>query len=357
MVKKISGIHHFLIILLIGLSYSGSYGQAGSTATYKFLNLSSSARISALGNDIVSIDDDDLSLTNENPALLKEEMIKSLSLSHRFMFSDISGQNLDFGFKIGKIKIPFHTGIQYVNYGKADMTDAYGDIIGTVSGSDFAFLLGTSYTLYENLNLGLSTRYIYSNLGTYSSSGLTADLGALYHLKGKNLDIGFVIKNIGGTIDGYSDEREPAPMNVMIGLSKRLEHLPFRFNITATHLNRFNLSYDNPNDEDNIIFVDETQDKSKLSVFTDNFFRHFIFSGEFLLGKNGGPLRLRFAYNYRKAKEMSVYPYRSFAGFSFGFGLKMKRFTLDYAYNLHHLAGGKSHLTLSTNLNNFGKKL
>lgn len=344
------------IIIFIILS-SNSFGQVGTTNTYKFLNISSSARISALGNNIVSIDDDDISLANENPAVLKDEMIRSLSLSHKFFFSGISSQNLDYGFKIGKINLPFHAGIQFMNYGQADMADIYGDISGTVSGSDLAFLLGASYKLYENLNLGLNTRFIYSNIGPYNSFGMTVDLGAMYHLKGKNFDIGFVIKNLGGTIDPYADEKEPAPMNVMVGISKRLEHLPFRLNITATHLNRFNLSYDDPNGENNIILTDENQDKSKFAEFSDNFFRHLIFSGEFLLGKNDGPMRLRFAYNHRKAKEMSVYPYRSFAGFSFGFGLKMKKFTIDYAYNIHNLAGGKSHLTLSTNLNNFKKKL
>lgn len=342
---------------MLTLFSADSSGQAGTSNTYKFLNISSSARISALGNHMVSIDDEDINFANENPALLKNEMIQTLSLSHKFYFNGISNQNLDYGFKIGKIRIPFHAGIQFMNYGKADMADIYGDISGTISGSDLAFLLGASYTLYENLNLGLNTRFIYSNLAGYNSFGMTVDLGAIYHLKGKNFDIGFVIKNLGGTIDPYGDQKEPAPLNVMVGISKKLEHLPFRLNITATHLNRFNLSYDDPNGENNIIFIDETVKKSEFAEFTDNFFRHFIFSGEFLLGKNGGPMRLRFAYNHRKAKEMSVYPYRSFAGFSFGFGLKMKKFTIDYAYNIHNLAGGKSHLTLSTNLNNFRKKL
>ncbi|MBK7093541.1 MAG: PorV/PorQ family protein [Saprospiraceae bacterium] len=198
---------HLKIIILFILLSSNSFGQVGTTNTYKFLNISSSARISALGNNIVSIDDDDISLTNENPAVLKDEMIRSLSLSHKFFFIGISSQNLDYGFKIGKINLPFHAGIQFMNYGQADMADIYGDISGTVSGSDLAFLLGASYKLYENLNLGLNTRFIYSNIGPYNSFGMTVDLGAMYHLKGKNFDIGFVIKNLGGTIDPYADEK------------------------------------------------------------------------------------------------------------------------------------------------------
>jgi len=76
-----------------------------------------------------------------------------------------------------------------------------------------------------------------------------------------------------------------------------------------------------------------------------------------LLGKNGGPFRLRFGYNVMRAKEMTVYPYRSFAGFSFGIGLKIKRFRIDYAYSIQHLIGGKSHITLSANLAKYKKRL
>lgn len=345
-----------LILSFIIPCFAGIYAQAGTVNTYKFLRISPSARVSGLGSINVSTDDSDISLANMNPALLCSSATNNLSLSHKFIFSGISSENLDYGFRIGKVKLPFHAGIQYLNYGEVNLTNVYGEIGGKVSGSDFAIVLGTSYSLYENLRLGLSTRLIYSNLGGYYSTGLTADLGAMYNFNNKNFDLGFVLKNIGGTLVSYSDTKEFAPFNVILGISKKLEHLPFRFSVTASDLNRWNMIYDDPNGENNVLFGEVTQEKSKISIFSDNLFRHFIFSGEFLLGKNGGPLRLRLAYNHRKSREMSIEPYRSFAGFSFGFGLKMRRFTIDYAYGIEHLAGGKAHLTLSANLNEFKKK-
>ena len=338
------------LTLILFVSVGTIFGQAGSTSTYKFLNVPGSARLSAFGGHVVSIADSDINLANHNPAALNEEMYGMLSLGHKFLFNGIHSQNLDYGFRLPKFDIPFHAGIHFVNYGEADMTDIYGDIIGKVSGSDLALVLGTSYRLYENLDLGINTRFIYSTLGTYNSFGMTIDMGAIYHLYDKNIDIGFVIKNIGGTIMHYSDDREIAPTNVMLGLSKRLEHLPFRLNITATHLNRWNLLYDDPEGENNIFLGVEAAEKSRLSLFADNLFRHLIFSGEFMLGKGEGPFRLRLSYNHRTAKEMSIDPYRSFSGFGFGFGLQMKRFKLDYAYHIQNLVGGKSHLTISTNL-------
>lgn len=346
-----------LFIFMLFVSLGSVFGQAGSTSTYKFLNIPGSARISAFGGHIVSISDPDINLANHNPAVLNEDMYGMLSLGHKFLFNGIYSQNLDYGFRATKFNIPFHAGIHFVNYGEAEMTDIYGDKLGKISGSDLALVLGSSYRLYENLDLGINTRFIYSTLGTYNSFGMTLDMGAIYHLHDDNIDIGFVIKNIGGTIMHYSDEGEKAPVNVILGISKRLEHLPFRLNITATHLNRWNLLYDDPEGENNIFLGMETQEKSPVSLFTDNLFRHLVFSGEFMLGKGEGPFRIRMSYSHRNAKEMSIDPYRSFSGFSFGFGLMMKRFTIDYAYNIQHLAGGKSHLTLSTNLNRSWSRL
>ena len=166
-----------------------------------------------------------------------------------------------------------------------------------------------------------------------------------------------MIKNLGTQISTYGNRREYTQRNVLLGVTKRLKHLPFRLSVTAHHLNKWNLLYDNPNGENNVLIIGESNDKSAINIFSDNLFRHISFSGEFMLGKNGGPFRLRFGYNYMKAKEMTVYPFRSFAGFSLGLGLKINKFRIDYAYSIDHLIGGKSHITISTNLKKWHKKL
>ncbi|MEZ4906093.1 MAG: type IX secretion system protein PorQ [Saprospiraceae bacterium] len=349
-----------LVLIIFGIvNIHSLHSQIGTTSTYKFLNLSPSSRISALGETNVSIFDDDICMVNGNPGLLNETMRKNLSLSHKFLYTDISSSNLDYGFLINKWAMPFHFGIQYVDYGDADLADEYGDISGLVDGSEVAINLGTSYNVQDKLNLGVNAKYIYSVLGGYSSSGVALDIGALYHAGDKNLDIGFAIRNIGSQISKYDETYEKLPFNITLGVSKKLEHLPFRFNITATNLERWNVIYDDPNDENNILLLedDSQSEKSKFGLFSDNLFRHFIFAGEFLLGKGDGPLRLRISYNYRKSKEMAVSPYRSFAGFAFGFGLKLRKIRIDYAYNIQNTIGGKSHITIGANLGEFKKRM
>ncbi|HHB51680.1 MAG TPA: type IX secretion system protein PorQ, partial [Saprospiraceae bacterium] len=322
----------FSIIIFIIFSIGSIAAQVGGYGTYKFLSLAPTARMTAMGDHVISIKDEDIGMAIENPALLNEEMIKGISISHKFLFSGISSGYASYGFKIGKLNMPFHAGLQYVSYGESDMTDEYGDKFGKISGSEYAFVLGSSYRVYDKLTVGLNTKFIYSNLANYTSTGLSIDIAAMYYIPYKMITAGFVIKNLGGQLSAYSDTQEFATVNVMFGISKRLEHLPFRLSITATHLNRWNLLYDNPDGENNILILGESQDRSKFSEFSDNLFRHINFAGEFMLGKNGGPFRLRFGYNYKKSREMTVSTYRSFAGFSFGFGIRIKKIRFDYAY-------------------------
>ena len=76
--------------------------------------------------------------------------------------------------------------------------------------------------------------------------------------------------------------------------------------------------------------------------------RHFVLGAE-LFPESGFNLRL--GYNFRRAKELQLDDIRTFAGFSAGFGLKMGRFKLNYAYTKYHPAENTSTFSLLINLN------
>ena len=110
-------------------------------------------------------------------------------------------------------------------------------------------------------------------------------------------------------------------------------------------------------EEENSLFSIDNQnnDDNAFGDFVDNFFRHIIFSGEFLFGKQEN-FRVGVAYNHFRRQDLSVRNFRSLAGFSMGVGLKIKRFRIDYGHGFYHLAGGSNHLSISTNLNQFIKR-
>ena len=217
---------------------------------------------------------------------------------------------------------------------------------------------GASRMVYERLRAGASIRYISSNLESYKSSGLALDLGLFYEIPEKLFSAGFVIKNAGLQLTTYTDENsEELPLDVRFGISKKLEHLPFRLTITAHNLNHWNLLYDDPNkEEDGFIFIgDQTNEKSDISLFTDNFFRHLVFGGEFLLGKSD-QVKLRFAYNHLRRKELGLPSHFSLSGFSAGLGIHLLKFRFDYAFSSYHIGSGVHHFGISADISRLFKK-
>ena len=64
--------------------------QKGGESTYSFLGLTNSARVAALGGEVVSLADDDINLVFHNPALLSPGMHSNLSLNYVDYFAGVN---------------------------------------------------------------------------------------------------------------------------------------------------------------------------------------------------------------------------------------------------------------------------
>lgn len=347
-------IRYLLPALLMMIVAIPLRGQLGGRATYEFLNLAPSARVSALGGNLITVSDDDVNLAYANPAMLNERVHQQLAFNHNFHFGGISNGYVAYGHHLQKAGLSLHAGIQYVNYGTFDQTNELGEVEGEFRAAEYAFVLGGAHMIDERVALGANLKMITSQLESYTSLGFTSDLAAMYMDTAKSLNITLVLRNVGSQVQTYREANfEPLPFDMQVGLSKKLRYLPFRFSVIYHHLDRWNVIYDDPARENNTInFGDVDPEKSPTSIWIDNFFRHLIFNGEFLLGKKEN-FRLRVGYNHYLRKELSVDNFRSLAGFSFGFGIKINRFRLDYGRTNYHLAGGINHLSIATNLQEF----
>lgn len=146
------------------------------------------------------------------------------------------------------------------------------------------------------------------------------------------------------------------PFDIQLGISKKLEYLPFRFAVHAHNLLKWDIRYDNPNLQQDNPFLG--QDTVQKNYFADKLFRHLIFSGEFYFGKN---VRIRLGYNHLNRQELKVENAGAFAGVSFGAGIRIKRFKIDYGRGNFHVASGINHLSITMDMNGmklpkFGKK-
>lgn len=332
-------------------------GQIGGRYVYEFLGSPQSARLTALGGSLITVADEDVSLAAANPALLSNKTDNQITFNHNFVFAGIGNGYLGYGHKIDKWDINTHIGISYLSMGDFTSADIFGNDTGTFSGRETALTVGASKKVNERITLGANVKTIFGSLEAYNSFGMGLDLGLLYQKPESRRSFAMVIKNIGGEISSYGNEAGQIPLDVQIAFSQKLEHLPFRFTIVAHQLQKWGVRYDDPDQiERQGIFGEEIDEPSKFNTELDNFFRHFIFNGEFLLGKNQG-FKLRVGYNHLRRKELSLSNFKSLAGFSGGFGIRIKGFQLDYGLGYYHLAGAANHLSISTDLGRFFKKI
>ncbi|MCS7073935.1 MAG: penicillin-binding protein, partial [Bacteroidia bacterium] len=168
------------------------------------------------------------------------------------------------------------------------------------------------------------------------------------------LGVGLVLKNIGLQITKYTPtgDRESLPFEIQAGITKKLPKAPLRLSLTLTNLQQPNLIYSNP-------YIPPPVDINgnplpAKSTIADNVLSHIIFGTEILISRN---FHLRAAYNHQRRNELkSINQSVGLTGFSFGFGLRVYRFGLDYAFSRYHVAGNVHHFSISTSLSDFSKK-
>ena len=339
-------------IVAIGLIFSIQlFAQTGGRTTYKFLNLTQSARVAALGGNFVAIHDNDLGLALANPSLITPQMGNSLSLNFTNSFAGTNYGFASYWFNLKKVG-SFAGSMQYYSYGKADNTNEFGETNGQFSAGEYAFNLGWGRMLDSVFSIGANVKMIYSSLEIYNSLGMAVDVTGSY-VPNESFCASLLFRNIGRQITAYTAEGvEPLPFEIQAGISKKLAHVPFRYSILLQHLEKWDLSYTDPNATVDP-FTGEPTPQTDLEKFAGNAMKHIIFGGEFIPAKF---LSIRIGYNYLRRQEMKVVSRPGSVGFSWGFGLKVSKFNFNYARAAYHLNGSPNYISISTNLGDWGKK-
>jgi hypothetical protein len=335
---------------------TGVFAQTGGNGTYKFLNYSNSARLAGLGGNFAAIRDHDISLSLANPSLISPEMHHQMSLGYVSTPGGINSGYAAYSRTFTKAG-SFVGSIQFINYGTFTGADAAGNKTGDFSAGEYAFNLGWGRKLSPLFYIGANGKLIYSQLETYNSFGIAVDVAGTYVSKDKAFTASLIGRNIGSQIVPYvAGHYEPIPFELQIGLSQKLKHVPLLFSQILTNLQRWNLSYDDPNDPANQPdpITGEVQSDSGVEKVADEIMRHIVLGAELSIAK---VLAIRVGYNYQRRQEMKLYDKPGMAGFSIGAGLKIKMFSISYTRGTYQAGSpNPNYLTLGINLNEFSKK-
>ncbi|MFH0894200.1 MAG: type IX secretion system protein PorQ [Bacteroidota bacterium] len=346
------------ILLLLVFStalFNDAAAQIGGGSTFQFLSMPASARVSALGGASIALSDDDLNMTLQNPALASPKMHNNLSLTYVPYFADITCGYTSYARHFKKIGTAY-AGMQYVNYGKFNLADETGVVSDKFTASEYALHTGISHRIDSLFTIGIDLKNIFSALDVYRSYGIAVDFGISYYSRKHLVGAALVAKNTGKQLKSYnSKNKEPLPFEIQLGFFKQLKHVPLRFSMCLTQMQKFDLTWTDPSNPDPIVdpLTGDSIPPQKFSKFIDKCARHLVFGAEFMPTKN---FFVRLGYNYQRRQELKLESRMAMVGFSWGFGVRISKFQISYGRATYHLAGASNHFTVTTDLSSFNFK-
>jgi hypothetical protein len=339
------------LIFSMLLACGGTFSQTGGTHTFAFLDLTYNARAAGLGNDFISIKDQDINLGMANASLLNTKMIGQMSFNQALLSGGINYGQAAYGFK-WKEGV-FGTSVRYVSYGNFSRTEINGTSSGNFSPFECIVTGAFGKQLNPRISVGGALNLIASQLETYNAFGVSADLSGTFTDKNDNLLITALVKNAGLQLKNYnSKEKDVLPVEFQMAASYKLNHAPFRFSILAHHLNRWDITYYDPTLKPTVDALTGDTIPVKYAGFGEKLARHFTYQVEILVSKN---LHLRTGFDYHRRQEMKLTDRPGLSGFTLGIGMYFKKFSLDYGFSITSRAGFNNMLTFSSNLSQWRK--
>lgn len=281
-----------------------------SQTAFNFLRLPVSAHVAALGGDNISISDADPTLVFHNPALINHAADNQLALGMMtYMQGSVTasaayqrfwGEHGTWGLQ-GR----------FINYGEMKETTSVGEQTGTFSANECAVGATCAYDLGHRFTGGITLRMAASYIGNFSSLAACADLGLNYYDAEREWSLSAVVRNLGGQLTAYEDDFDRMPIDVQVGVSKRLVGSPLRFSATLVRLNDWHYGIG----------------------------KHIVVGADLMLSDQ---FYVAAGYNALRASEMKISSgdgeSSHGAALSLGVGMKLERLQLHLAYAKLHVS-------------------
>ncbi len=283
------------IVFMVLLSFSVCLSAANispnsGTAGYAFLKMPVGVRAQSMGENFVAVADDVSTIFYNPTGLLRINNIE-VSAEHILWFDQISKSNINFVYPKTIIG-PVGVGINYVSVPYEKRESENDENYQSASVWMGVFQIAWAKTINNKLSVGFGLKYINENLDTQSTTGIAIDLGGIYNLK-SSISVGVAIQNLGAQLTNENPDQLPAVFRT--GVAKRF--------LKEKLLLASDLNYG---------FVDGTAS--------------FGIGAEYLLSKYFCP---RIGYKYLFTNNNLDF----ISGLNVGFGIRYKKFGLDYSFS------------------------
>ena len=314
--------------------------QDGSSA-YNWLNITSSSKIYGLGGINISLVDDELQSSDQNPALLGPEMSGQIAVNYMRYLGGSNLAGIRYAHSAGE-RAAWSASLQYFGYGSITETLPDGSTVGSFSPKDIAFGGSYSHDITDRLRGGIAMKFLYSSYADFSAFAIATDLGINYFDPERDMSLSLVIANLGGQVKRFSESYDRLPFDIRLGWSKVFGSFPVRFSVTAWNLTKWKLPYMDLGDG---TAGSEPQIKDS---FSSNLFRHLVFGADLISSKN---FYLGLGYNYKTRTDMSTYHRSVISGFSLAAGIRGRAYGVGIAFAQPHTGATTFMVNLNLSLN------
>ena len=298
-----------IIAAILLLSVLTVKAQESQTA-YNFLRLPVSAHVAALGGDNTTLIEDDPTLIFHNPALINNVTDRTMNLNLMTYMKGATTASASYMQAAGERGTWGAIG-QYMGYGSMKETTASGQQTGEFSAKDIAVGGSFAYALSERFTGGITAKFIASYIGQYNSLAAGVDLGLNYYNAETDLSLSAVARNLGGQLSAYEDDFERMPLDLQVGITKRLLRSPLRLSASLVRLNDWEYGFG----------------------------KHIVIGADLLLSQQ---FYIAAGYNALRAAEMKIQEGDGSsahgAGLSIGAGLQLQKLKLNVAYAKYHVS-------------------
>jgi hypothetical protein len=277
-----------ILISIFLLSFFNLFAQSAGNTGLSFLKFGFGARNIAMG-DAGSVASNDMTALFYNPARLTQSESNEALFMHSEWIQDVRSEVG--GLKWNMFSLPFAIGFNVTTISDIEVRDRPGDPVSKFNANYFYGSLSTGFNIAENLDAGLSVKYLYEGILNDESKGFGFDIGANYLTSIKGLSVSAVLRNI-GSMNKLRNESSKLPTELRAGGEYQfgLEESKFDF-VIAGEFHKY-------------LDTDDT---------------HFNFGGDIVYNKL---IALRVGYQ-------TGYISRDFTG---GIGLMWGSLKFDYAY-------------------------
>jgi hypothetical protein len=281
-----------------------------SRTVYNFLRLPISSHVAALGGENTTIDDDDASLVYHNPALINNVSDRTLGLNMMTYMQGSVTASASYVRAAGE-RASWGVAGQFMNYGTIKEANAYGEQTGDFQAKDISISGTFGYALTDKISGGITAKVVTSYIGQYNSLAMGIDLGLNYFDAERQWSVSAVARNLGGQLKAYEDDFESMPLDLQVGVSKRLIGSPLRLSASLVRLNDWQYGVG----------------------------KHLVVGADILLSEQ---FYVAVGYNALRATEMKISESDGEsahgAGLSIGAGMSLQRLKLHVAYAKYHVS-------------------